>query len=180
MPKQSEKTGTASSTTKATGGKIGAYLQKARNTKSTRIWFIILLIVIVAVLYFLDIIKKGFAIGLVIILLAALGMQVFDYDLDLGTLWRTGDINQSRVQYTSDGLTLIGSCVKPQGQAKDFDLNCSNFSTQKEAQAKYDQCADEIASYNTGKTAAEIKNLDIYGLDHDKDGIVCEALPGQN
>ncbi len=154
-----------------------AYLQKARNTKSTRIWVIVLLIVILAVLYFLGIIKKGFAIGIGIILLAALGMQVFDYDLDLGTLWRTGSVEQSRVQYTNDGIKILGSCVKPQGSTTNYDLNCDNFTTQGEAQAKYDSCANEIASYNAGKTASEIKNLDIYGLDGDSDGIVCEALP---
>lgn len=153
------------------------YLQKARNTKSTRLWFIVLLIVIVAVLYFLGVIKKGFAIGLGIILLLALGIQIFDYDLDLGTLWRTGDINQSRVQYTEDGIMLIGSCVKPKGSTTDYDLNCANFETQGKAQAKYDACAAEIASNNAGKSEDEIRNLDIYGLDGDKDGIVCEALP---
>lgn len=161
-------------------GKVKEYLQKARNTKSTRIWVIILLLVIVAVLFFLGMIKKGFAIGLGIILLAALGMQVFDYDLDLGTLWRTGSIEESRVQYTEDGIMLIGSCVKPQGSTTDYDLNCSNFTTQEEAQSTYEACANEIARNNTDKSASEIKNLDIYGLDSDKDGIVCEALPSAN
>jgi hypothetical protein len=165
------------SNTKTGLGKFGDYLQKARNTKSTRIWLIILIIVILIALYLFGLIKKGFAIGIGIILLAALGMQVFDYDLDLGTLWRTGSVQESRVQYTNDGIKILGSCVKPQGSTKEFDLNCDNFATQEEAQAKYDQCADEIASNNAGKTASEIKNLDIYGLDHDKDGIVCEALP---
>jgi hypothetical protein len=167
----------ADKSTKTPGGKFRDYLQKARNTKSTRIWVIVLLIVIVIVLYLFGLLKKGFAIGIGIILLAALGLQVFDYDLDLGTLWRTGDIQQSRVQYTNDGIKILGSCVKPQGGTKEYDLNCSNFTTQREAQAKYDQCADEIASNNAGKTSSEIKNLDIYGLDGDKDGIVCEALP---
>ncbi len=161
-------------------GKLKNYLQKARNTKSTRIWVIILLIVIVAVLYFLGIIKKGFAIGLGIILLTALGLQVFDYDLDLGTLWRTGSIEESRVQYTEDGIMLVGSCVKPQGSTTDYDLNCSNFTTQEEAQSRYEACASEIARNNAGKTESQIKNLDIYGLDGDKDGIVCEALPSSN
>ena len=153
------------------------YLQKARTTKSTRIWLIILLLVIVAVLYFFGLLKKGFAIGIGIVLLAALGLQVFDYDLDLGTLWRTGSIDESRVQYTDDGIKIMGTCVKPAGSTKEYDLNCSNFTTQPEAQAKYDLCANETASYNTGKTESQIKNLDIYGLDGDKDGIVCEALP---
>ena len=52
-----------------------------------------------------------------------------------------------------------------------------NFKTQEEAQAKYDTCATQIASYNAGKSATDIKNLDIYGLDGNKNGVVCEALP---
>jgi len=158
-------------------GKVIDALKQARNKKSTRILFIILLIVVVIALYIFGVLKKGFAIGFGIILLGALGIQVFDYDLDLGKLWETGSIEQSRVQYTDDGIKLFGSCVKPQGETKEYDLNCSNFPTQKEAQAKYEQCADETASNNSGKTTSEIKNLDIYGLDGDKDGIVCEALP---
>jgi hypothetical protein len=176
MTKLKNESASAAANTKGTG-KLSAWLQKMRNTKSARIWVIVLLIVVVILLYIFGILKKGFAIGIGIILLAALGLQVFNYDLDLGTLWRTGDIQQSRVQYTNDGIKLLGSCVKPQGSTKDYDLNCSNFATQREAQAKYDQCANEIAANNVGKTPSEIKNLDIYGLDHDKDGIVCEALP---
>jgi len=73
-------------------------------------------------------------------------------------------------------MVLSGDCVTAQRNSTS-DLNCSNFKTQPEAQAKYDQCAEQIASYNEGKSSAEIKNLDIYGLDGDKDGTVCEALP---
>lgn len=164
-------------TKKVTSNKLLEYLQKARNTKSTRIWFIILLIAVLILLYVLGIIKKGFAIGIGIILLLALGIQIFDYDLDLGTLWRTGSVEQSRVQYTKEGIMLLGSCVKPQGNTSSYDLDCANFKTQTEAQAKYDACAAEIAANNAGKSESEIKNLDIYGLDRDKDGIVCEALP---
>lgn len=70
----------------------------------------------------------------------------------------------------------MGSCAIPtKGEG---DLNCSNFSSQPEAQAKYDQCANEIASYNDGIDMSKIKSLDIYRLDGDKDGTVCEALPG--
>jgi len=158
-------------------GKIKEALQKARNTKYIRILFIVLLIIIVIALYFFGLLKKGFAIGIGIVLLAALGFQVFDYDLDLGKLWQTGSLEQSRVQYTNDGIKLMGECVKASGSTKDFDLNCENFTTQKEAQAKYEFCAQEVASYNVGQTASKIKSLDIYGLDGDNDDIVCEDLP---
>ncbi len=41
--------------------------------------------------------------------------------------------------------------------------NCSDFSTQNEAQSIYDQCLQE-----TGR--------DVHGLDRDNDGVVCESL----
>jgi hypothetical protein len=152
-------------------------LQKARNTKSTRLWFLVLLVVVVIALYMLGIIKKGFAIGLGILLLAAIGIQTFDYDLDLGTLWETGSIKESRVQHTQDGVVLKGDCVKPAGKSAEFDLNCSNFKTQAEAQQKYDYCAEQIAENNSNLDKAKIMSLDVYGLDGNKNGIVCEALP---
>jgi hypothetical protein len=71
----------------------------------------------------------------------------------------------------------MGSCVKPVGNDTN-ELDCDNFSSQAEAQAKYDQCADAIASYNDGIDAKKVKSLDLYGLDRDNDGIVCEALSG--
>jgi hypothetical protein len=156
---------------------LKAELEKARNTKSTRLWFIVLLGVIVFVLWWLKVIKTWFAIGLGIVVLAMFGIQTFDYDLDLQTLWETGSLTESRVQHTSDGIVLMGSCVKPVGQNSADDLDCANFKTQPEAQAKYDTCVAQIASYNAGQSADSIKNLDIYGLDGNKNGIVCEALP---
>jgi hypothetical protein len=108
------------------------------------------------------------------VLLAAFGIETFNYDLDLGQLWKTGNIQESRVTHTKDGLKLMGSCALPSSGAG--DLNCANFATQAEAQAKYDQCATEIASYNQGVDAAKVKSLDIYGLDGNKNGVVCEAL----
>ena len=99
-----------------------------------------------------------------------------NYDLDLGALWSGKSIQESRVTHTKDGLKLMGSCVLPAKGDKN-DLNCDNFKTQSEAQAKYDQCANDIASYNQGTDAAKVKSLDIYGLDGNKNGIVCEALP---
>lgn len=155
--------------------KAGA--ENARNTKSTRIWFMVLLLAVIILLYVLGIIKKWFAIGLGILILAAIGIETFNYDLDLGKLWETGDIQASRVSHTKDGLKLMGICALP-AKGGDNDLDCKNFSTQAEAQAKYDECANEIASYNNGVDANKVKSLDIYGLDRDKDGIVCEALHG--
>ena len=127
-------------------------------------------------LWWLKIIKTGFAIGLGIITVAAFGIETMNYDLDLGQLWKTGNIQESRVTHTKDGIKLMGSCAIPKSGGEG-DLNCDNFKTQGEAQAKYDRCASEIASYNQGVDTTKIKSLDVYGLDKNKNGIVCEHLP---
>ena len=155
---------------------IKAKLEQARNTKSTRIWVMVALVVILFVLWWFGKIKTAFAVGLGIVLLAAIGIQTFDYDLDLGSLWAGKSIAESRVQQTNDGVKLMGSCVKPVGADKN-DLDCANFQTQAEAQAKYDSCADQIGSNNKSLDKAKIMSLDIYGLDGNKNGIVCESLP---
>jgi hypothetical protein len=163
-------------TLKETAQNIGQEAEKARNTKSTRLWFLIAVGVVLFALWWMGKIKTAFAVGLGIVLLAAIGIQTFDYDLDLGSLWAGKSIAESRVQQTKDGIKLMGSCVKAQGKTTD-DLNCSNFKTQQDAQAKYDMCATQIASYNSGLDAAKVKSLDIYGLDGNKNGVVCESLP---
>ena len=149
-------------------------LQTARNTKSKRILFMVWLLILLAILWWFKVIKTGFVVGIGLLILVALGIETLDYDLDLGTLWRTGNITESRVQHTEDGIILKGNCINSK---QSNDLDCANFPTQEAAQAKYDQCAEEIASYNAGKTVSQIKNLDIYRLDGNKNGIVCESLP---
>ena len=42
--------------------------------------------------------SKQILLGTGIVAATALGLEVFDYDLDLETLWKTGDIQESRVQ----------------------------------------------------------------------------------
>lgn len=114
---------------------------------------------------------KTFLWIILILLAIALGIEGFNYDVDLQKLWETRDYNASRIESVvdKDGNTirLIGSCVKA-------DINCDNFRTQNEAQEIYERCAREIEANNN---IANVKSLDIYGLDRDKDEIVCEALP---
>ena len=71
------------------------------------------LAVVVFALWWMNIIKTGFAIGLGIILLAAIGIETMNYDLDLGSLWAGKSIAESRVTHTKDGLKLMGSCALP-------------------------------------------------------------------
>ncbi|MFT7228398.1 MAG: hypothetical protein ACI8PW_000985 [Methylophilaceae bacterium] len=57
----------------------------------------VLLVVIVIALYMMGLIKKGFTIDLGVLLLEAIGIETIDYDFELGTLWDTGSIKESRV-----------------------------------------------------------------------------------
>jgi hypothetical protein len=146
--------------------------QEWRKSKKHRIGFLIVLIIILAIIAFIFEKVRWLMIGFIILILGAVGMEVYDYDLDLGKLWETGSLSESRVESVKDGegnsVRLIGSCVKA-------DVNCDNFATQADAQATYNRCAAEIEKNNAGIEGA--LKLDIYGLDRDKDGIVCEALP---
>jgi hypothetical protein len=149
-------------------------LSKLRNSKKHRMGAIIalMLIVVACMLFF----KKGLvAFTVILVLLAiALGLEGFDYDADLGKLWETGSYSESRVETVKDSewnsIRLItGMCNRAE-----YDLNCDAFTTQGEAQAKYNECANEIAKSNPN---IDTRKLDVYGLDRNNNGVVCEALP---
>lgn len=144
--------------------------QKARYNRNVRTIILVVLLAILVAMYFLWWKMKWLILWLIITVLLALGIHIFDYDLDLGTLFKTGSIEQSRVE-TKKGVKIIWS------DCASNNLNCADFKTQPEAQAKYEYCADKIASDNIGTDKSAVKKLDIYGLDGDKDGTVCEALP---
>ncbi len=150
-------------------------LKNARNSKKGRIIFIVILIIIMAIIAYLFEKVRWFMIGMIVLMLWALGMQMYDYDFDLGKLMETKSFSESRVDTATDSdwntySVITGTCNK-----NDFDLNCDNFATQEEAQNQYDTCAQSIQADNP---TIDVKKLDIYGLDGDNDGIVCEALPG--
>ncbi|RAL57668.1 hypothetical protein BLD25_01925 [Candidatus Gracilibacteria bacterium GN02-872] len=147
-------------------------LQDCRNSKKCRMWIIgILMVIVLFLIFFWK--KATTALWIIFVLLAiAMGLEGFNYDVDLGKLWETGNYKESRVESVKDKngntVRLIGSCVKA-------DVNCNNFTTQAEAQKVYDTCMNEIKKNNKG--VSNPKSLDIYGLDKDKDGIACESLP---
>lgn len=136
-------------------------------------------IIIILMLFILGLIffwgkAKMILIALLIFLAIALWLEGFNYDIDLQKYWETGSYSESRVETVTDddgnSIRLItGDCNR-----SEYDFNCDDFQMQAEAQTKYQVCADEIAADNPG---IDVQKLDIYGLDRDKDGIVCEALP---
>lgn len=148
------------------------YLENCRKSKKCRIWIISILMVIVLFLIFF---WKKFTLFLWIIfvlLAVTLGLEGFNYDVDLWKLWETWNYKESRVESVKDKngntIRLIWECVKA-------DVNCNNFKTRWEAQKVYDNCMAEIQKNNP--TITDPKKLDIYGLDRDKDGLACENLP---
>jgi hypothetical protein len=155
--------------------KILKTFSELRASKNARMIFLGVLLVILVILYFTWGKAKGILIGLMVLVAIAMGVEATNYDIDLGKLFETGNVQESRVQTlkAKDGSTarVFGTCIKQ-------DINCDAFKTQGEAQAKYDTCAAIIKKDNPSIT--NINALDIYGLDGNNNGIVCEALPKTN
>ncbi|PID87640.1 hypothetical protein CSB07_00460 [Candidatus Gracilibacteria bacterium] len=148
---------------------------ECRNSKKCRMGFIALLMSIVILLLLFWGKAKTMLFVILVLLAIAIGLEGFDYDADLKKLWETGNYNESRVETIkdSDGNTIkliTGNC-----NSKEFDLNCKDFATQGEAQDKYDECAYKIKQSNP--EIKDLNKLDIYGLDGNNNGIVCEFLP---
>jgi Excalibur calcium-binding domain len=140
-------------------------LSTFRHSKKARLWVIgILIIVGLAALYLVKGVWFKVAIGtMVALLMLAFGMEVKNTDFDVVKLVKTGSFAASAIQRDEKGDLLQGSidafCV-----AAERDYNCPDFKTQSEAQTVYNRCV------GLGQ------NMDVYRLDGDKDGVVCEAL----
>ena len=144
---------------------IHIMLEELRSSKKARLWTIGGLIVLCIVLFIF--IKNGTAkiiLGVVIaVLAAAFGMEATNNDFDMGTLMETGSFEAAKIQRdpeTGNLTNVDGFC-----SSEKIDYNCSDFKTQAEAMEVYNRCSD------LGK------NMDTFGLDRDKDGLVCESLP---
>lgn len=94
---------------------------------------------VVAIMFF---IWEKFRLALLIIfitLLAALGLDVSQKDWDLGKLLKTGSFKQSELKRDTQGNILydkFGNLTTDKSKGKKADeYNCSDFATQKEAQA---------------------------------------------
>jgi ABC-type multidrug transport system fused ATPase/permease subunit len=142
-----------------------------RGNHNFRLIVIFVLMVIVAILFF---VWKQARIALVvafIALLGAFGLEVSQTDFDLGKLWQTKSLQESKVSRDEKGNLLFDkfgniTTDKTIGKKSD-DYNCDDFDTQPEAQAFFEK---------VGGT----KN-DVNRLDGNKDGEACESLPkGKN
>ena len=129
---------------------------KIRRNSKARVIVIIVLMAIVAAMYFFWGKFRAVLIGVFVLLLAALGLEVGNTDWDLGKLIETGSFKESKVEQNSQGNWMIGDRC----DANTF--NCDDFEFQEDAQYIFEEC--------DGRG-------DINRLDGDNDGIVCESLP---
>ncbi|MBM3271839.1 hypothetical protein FJY94_00955 [Candidatus Kaiserbacteria bacterium] len=142
------------------------HMENLRNSHTARMWIIGALIIIAAIaLFFVKGTWAKVVIGVIIaLLLGALGMEVAQTDYDLGTLAKTGSFSAAKIERDESG-NLLPASVDAYCNASEKDYNCPDFRTQPEAQQVYDRCK------------ALGQNMDVYRLDGDKDGLVCESLP---
>ena len=139
--------------------------QELRSSKKVRLWVIgILIAIAVAALFFVKATWAKVVIGAaIVLLLTAFGMEATNHDYDTKKLIETKSFAASKIERdpATGNLTNIDAFCN----AKEADYNCKDFKSQEEAMSVYNRC----------KTLG--KNMDVYGLDGDKDGLVCESLP---
>jgi len=129
-----------------------------RKNKKGRLGIIVALLIAVAIIGFMFEATRVWMIGIGVVLLVALGLEATSTDIDLGKLIDTGSVSESLIKRDDSGNAIYGATCE------ENVYNCSDFSTQEQAQEVYDTC-----------TTAE--NKDRHGLDRDGDGTACQALP---
>ena len=131
-----------------------------RRNKKARLSLIVILLIAAGILFYFW--KKGriFVAGIIIILLAALGLEAANNDVDLGKLAKTHSWSESKISRDDSGNLIMGAMCDPK---QTYDYNCEDFKYQEEAQAVYEKCAKS--------------GLDVHHLDGNKDGVACQSLP---
>lgn len=133
-------------------------VSEIRRSKKVRIIVIVVLILIAGILAYMFEKTRLLMIGVIVLLLAAFGLEVSNTDFDLGKMMETGSLKESRIERDDNGNLIMGS------MCGDAVYNCDDFRTQQEAQETYEYC-----SFG--------ENNDPHRLDGDNDGVACEALP---
>lgn len=142
-------------------------LTNLRSNRKLRLGIIVFLIAVVVVLFIFWEKARIFLAIAGIMLLAALGLEVFQKDYDIQKLWETKSFQQSEIGRDEQGNLLfdkLGNVTTDTTQGKYADeYNCDDFSTQPEAQ-------------NFFEKVGGVDN-DLNMLDGDNDAVACEALP---
>lgn len=138
--------------------------EKIRSSHKVRLWVIGgLIVVCVALFFFVKGTTAKVILGVAIaLLLGAFGLEATQNDYDVQKLIETKSFSESKIERDQTGnlINIDTFC-----NATEIDYNCSDFKTQAEAMQVYRRCS-ELG-----------KNMDIFRLDGDKDGLVCESLP---
>lgn len=134
---------------------------KWRQSKKARLIIIIGLLVVVALLAIFVEKLRLWMLGIGIVLLAALGMEVSNTDLDLGKLLSGDTVQESLIKRDPAGNPIFGATCE------ENVYNCADFDTQGEAQEVYDTCHTS-------------DNPDRHGLDKDGNGVACQDLKKGN
>ncbi|MEZ4200744.1 MAG: excalibur calcium-binding domain-containing protein [Candidatus Paceibacterota bacterium] len=129
-----------------------------RRSKNARLIIIIGLLVVVALIAFFFEKTRMWMLGVGAVLLIALGLEVANTDVDLTKAWEQKSFENTLIKRDESGNPLFGATCE------ENVYNCSDFTTQPEAQEVYDTCH-----------TAEVP--DRHGLDRDGDGVACQALP---
>ena len=142
-------------------------IKKLRGNRKFRLWFIAGLMAIVVILFiFFEKLRIVLAVAF-IALLAAFGLEATQNDWDLGKMWETKSLEESKISRDESGNILFdkfGEITTDSSKGKKADeYNCADFSTQPEAQRFFEKVGG-------------VGN-DINRLDGNKDGEACESLP---
>jgi hypothetical protein len=130
-----------------------------RKSKKVRLSILVGLIVLVGLIAFFFTKLRVWMIGIMLLLLVGLGLEVSNTDYDLGKMWETKSLSESKVLRDKEGNVVTDAS---QGKATD-EYNCEDFDTQPQAQRFFD---------NAGGTSNDTNRLD-----GNKDGDACESLP---
>lgn len=131
---------------------------KWRQSKKARLIIIIGLLIVVGLLALFVEKLRLWMFGIAIVLLAALGLEVSNTDLNLGTLFETGSVEDSMIKRDPAGNPIFGATCE------ENVYNCKDFKTQSQAQEVYDTCHTS-------------DNPDRHGMDKDGNGVACQDLP---
>ncbi|MBP7768663.1 excalibur calcium-binding domain-containing protein [Candidatus Woesebacteria bacterium] len=112
-------------------------------------------------------IVKPVLIGIIMMLLAAFGLEASNTDFDLGKLLGGSSLQESKVSRDESGNVLFdadGNVTTDSTKGKKAsDYNCDDFASQPKAQGFFEKVGGQ--------------KDDLYRLDGDKDGDACESLP---
>lgn len=154
-----------------------------RQSKKARLYIIGGLLVIVALLAFFFEGLRLWMLGIGVALLVAIGLEVANTDIDLGTMIEERSVSDAVIERDAEGdlkTSAEGGFMTRVLRNKEGDVvaegtagakytdeyNCDDFKTRPEAQKFFEKIGG-------------VEN-DVNNLDGNNDGVACQALPAGN